>query len=263
MVWLTTRPVWVLVVGCLAVGLAVAAGSRFLALRFIPSPDREEAHAIAAALMTAFAAAFVLLTALTLANEATSLSSAQTVVSTEAADASSLAWAATNPGVATRPVQATLLAYLQATRTYEWHGSAAGSGDDRATDTALAALERTVRAEAARPGVGIPTSTELLTNLDAMTTQRRLRLAAASRSLPDFYAVLVVVTGLALIVNTSVVGTRGRRQAALVTVSLTVVIALSVALLFALATPWRGAIGVSGGPIDSVIRDLQTGYFHA
>jgi hypothetical protein len=262
MVWLTSRPVWVLVVGCLGVAMAVALGSRLLALRLIPASDREEAHAIAAALMTAFAAAFVLLTALTLANEATALSSAQTIVSTEAADASTLAWASTNPGVDTGAVQGALRTYLEATRTYEWHGNAAGSGNDAATDTALATLERTVRHQAARAAVGTPTSNELLTNLDDLTTQRRLRLAAASRSLPDFYAVLVVVTGLALIVNTSVVGTRGRRHAALVTMSLTVVIALSVALLFALATPWQGAISVSGHPIDSVLADLRSGYFH-
>jgi hypothetical protein len=263
MEWLTTRPVWVLVVGCLAIGMVVAVGSRLLALKLIPPSQREEAHSIAAALMTAFAAAFVLLTALTLANEATALASAQTIVSTEAADASSLAWASTNPGVDTGPVQTALRDYLEATRTYEWHGSAAGNGDDPATANALAALERIVRTQAARPTVGTPTSNELLTNLDAMTTQRRLRLAAASRSIPDFYAVLVVVTGLALIVNTSVVGTRGKRHAALVTMSLTVVIALSVALLFALATPWQGAIGVSGHPIDSVIADLRSGYFRA
>ena len=68
-----------------------------------PPDELGEAHAIAAALMTAFAAAFVLLTALTLANEVTSFSSAETIVSTEAADASSLAWAAKNPGVDERP----------------------------------------------------------------------------------------------------------------------------------------------------------------
>jgi hypothetical protein len=58
--------------------------------------------------MTAFAAAFVLLTALTLANEITSLSSAQTIVSTEAADASILAWSSTNHGVDTASVQPAL-----------------------------------------------------------------------------------------------------------------------------------------------------------
>jgi hypothetical protein len=237
-------------------------GARLVALALIPPSERAEAHSVAAGLMTAFAAAFVLLTALTLANEATLLSSAQTIVSTEAADASSLAWASTNPGVNTGPIQGALRNYLQATRTFEWHGSAAANGDDPATDNALAVLERIVRKQSARPIVGTSTSNELLTNLDAMTTQRRLRLAAASRSLPDFYAVLVIVTGLALIVNTSVVGIRGGKHAALVTMSLTIVIALSVALLFALATPWRGAIEVSGHPIDSVITDLNTGYFH-
>jgi hypothetical protein len=86
--------------------------------------------------------------------------------------------------------------------------------------------------------LGIPTSTELLTNLDGLTGERRLRLAAAARSLPEFYAVLVVVTGFALIVNTSVVGARGGWRAALVTTSLTLVIALSVALF--LLWPPRG-----------------------
>jgi hypothetical protein len=97
-VWLTSRPVWALVLGCVVMGLAVGVGSRILALANHPPEERTEAHAIAAALMTAFAAAFVLLTALTLANQVNSLPSAQTIVSTEAADASSLTWAATDTG---------------------------------------------------------------------------------------------------------------------------------------------------------------------
>jgi hypothetical protein len=123
-------------------------------------------------------------------------------------------------------------------------------------------LERSVRDQASRPAIAGSTSTELLTNLDALTSQRRLRLAAASHSIPDFYAVLVIVTGLALIVNTSVVSIRGGIRAAIVTLSLTIVIALSIALLFSLATPWRGAIVVSGHPIDAVIKDLNSNYFH-
>jgi hypothetical protein len=34
-----------------------------------------------------------------------------------------------------------------------------------------------------------------------------------------------------------------------------------MALLFALGTPWRGPIVVSGHPLDAVIRDLANGYF--
>jgi hypothetical protein len=262
MVWLTSRPVWVLVVGCVVIALVIGFGARLLT-RAIDPKERAEAHAIAAALMTAFAAAFVLLTALTLANEVAMLSTAQNIVSTEAADASSLAWASTDPGVSSMSIQHALANYLMAARTNEWQGHGAANGDDPATEKAVANLERTVRAQAVRSTVGIPTSSELFTNLDALTNQRRLRLAAGARTLPDFYAVLVVVTGLALIVNTSVVGARGGRSAVLVTTSLTLVIALSVALLFALATPWRGTATVSSHPIDAVIRDLHSGYFHS
>ena len=261
-VWLTSQSVWLLVVACLAIALAVAFGSRWLARAVIPPHEREAACSIAAALMTAFAAAFALLTALTLANEANALSSAQTVVSTEAADASALAWASTAPGIVSAPIQQALRQYLEATRTYEWHGQAAGNGDDPETANALATLERVVRIQAARPDVRLSSSNELLATLDALSSQRRMRLAAASRELPDFYVLTVVVTGLALIVNTSVVGMRSGLRGALVAVSLAVVIGLSVALLFALATPWRGTIEVSGQPLDSVIRDLITGYFH-
>lgn len=263
MVWLTSQSVWVLVIGCLVIAIAVALVSRQLALALLPQRDREEAHTIAAALMTAFAAAFALLTALTLANEITALSSAQTTVSTEAANAAALAWSSTNPGVEAAPLQAALRNYLVATRTFEWHGDASANGDDPQTDNALAALERSVRGQAARPEVTTPTSTELLTNMDGLTNQRRIRLADASHSIPDFYAILVVVVGLALIVNTSVVGIRGGLRSSLVTISLSIVIALSVALLFSLATPWRGTIQVSGHPIDAVIRDLNINYFRA
>jgi hypothetical protein len=262
MVWLTSQSVWLLVVGCLVVAIVVAFGSRYLALWILPTRDREEAHSIAAALMTAFAAAFALLTALTLANEVSSLSSAQTTVSTEAAAASALAWSSTNPGVQSATLQKALRSYLVATRTFEWHGAASANGDDSQTDNALAVLERTVRAQAARPEVGTATSTELLTNMDALTSQRRIRIADAGHSIPDFYAILVVVVGLALIVNTSIVGIRGGWRASLVTISLSIVIALSIALLFSLATPWRGAITVSGHPIDTVVADLNTNYFH-
>jgi hypothetical protein len=41
------------------------------------------------------------------------------------------------------------------------------------------------------------------------------------------------------------------------------VVGLSLALLFALSAPWDGPLVVSGVPIDTVVRDLQTGFFRA
>lgn len=183
--------------------------------------------------MPALGAIFALLMGLTLASEVGFLASAQGIVNSEAADASRLAWAATNAGVDSEPIQSALLGYLQAVRAREWNGSTAATGDDPATTHAIASLENAVRTQAARPALGTPASTELLASLDALTSDRRARLAAASRQLPA-----LLVGGLAAVIG------------------------LSLALLFALGTPWRGPITVSGQPIDAVVRDLNTGYFH-
>lgn len=195
--WLTAQSVWVLLVVCLGAATLVAVGCCVAVRAFIPGQDREAAHAIAAALMTAFAAAFAILAGLTLANEAGYLTSAQAIVSNEASDASRLAWAATSPGVNSSQIQTALLSYLHATRTYEWHGSSAESGEDPATDRALANLERVVRDQAALPSLGTPASSELLSSLDAVTSDRRDRLAAASRQLPGLYVITLFIIGIA------------------------------------------------------------------
>jgi hypothetical protein len=261
LVWLTSQPVGLLVGGCLAIALLVAVGSRLAMRALVPESERDGAHAVAAPLMPALGAAFSILAALTLASEAGALTSAQQIVSSEAADASRLAWASTMPGLSREPIQAALRRYLRATRTYEWHGSSAADGNDSATVRALAALERVVRGESVRPKLGTPTTTELLTALDALTSDRRARLAAASREPPSLYVITLVVSGIALIANAAALTIRTRRRVALLISGLTIVIGLSVALLFVLGTPWRGPIIVSGHPIDAVTRDLASGYF--
>jgi hypothetical protein len=150
------------------IGAAVAVASRLAAQRLVPAAERDASYAIAAPLMPALGATFAILAALTLVNEAGYLTSAQSITSNEAA-ASRLAWAATTAGVRGAPIQAALARYLLATRRFEWHGSNAGSGDDPHTRSALAALEREVRAQAVRASLGTPTSTELLAALDALT----------------------------------------------------------------------------------------------
>ncbi len=120
-----------------------------------------------------------------------------------------------------------------------------------------------MRTQAARLALGTPTSTELLASLDAVTTDRRARLAAASRELPALYVITLVVSGIALMINASVLTIRAPRRAALLVGSLSIVVGLSVALLLALGTPWRGPITVSGHPIDAIIKDLTAGYFTA
>ena len=214
MVWLTSLPAWALVVGCVGLALLAAAASRIALKAFIPLPERDSAFTIAAAIMTAIAAAFAVLMALTVANGANYLASAQGIVNSEAADASRLAWASTSAGVDSQGIQQALLAYLKATRTYEWHGPNAASGTDAATVDAIAHLEHVVRGQASRSILGTPASTELLSSVDAMTSDRRARLAVASHELPGLYVGTLALTGLALIVNAEVIALRGNRRTA-------------------------------------------------
>jgi hypothetical protein len=72
----------------------------------------------------------------------------------------------------------------------------------------------------------------------------------------------MVLTGAALIVNATALTLRSGWRSVLLAGGLSAVIGLNLALLFALGTPWRGTITVSGQPIDAVVRDLNIGYFH-
>ena len=261
--WLTSLPLGVLIGGCLVIAVLIATASRLAVRAFLPESQHDAAHSIAAPLMSALGAGFAILAALTLANEASALTEAESIVSTEAADVSRLAWAATTPGVEAGLVHAALLRYLEATRANEWHGPEAATGIDPATASAVADLERAVRVQAVRPGLGTPVSTELLSSVDAVTTDRRARLASAAKQLPGLYVITLLISGVVLIANAGVLTVRAARRGALVISGLTIVIGLSVALILVLENPWEGSIVVSGYPFDSVINDLVHGYFHS
>jgi hypothetical protein len=261
--WLASLPAGVLVAGGLGFALLLAFIARLAVRALVPAGEREIASTIAGPLISAFGATFALLMALSLASEASFLTSSNGIVSNEAADASRLAWASTSPGVNSALIHSALLGYLHATRAYEWHGSNATQGNDAATANALAKLEIAVRTQAARPALGTPTSSELLASLDALNNDRRARLAAASHELPVLYLLILIISGVALIVNAAALTLRGGPRSVFLLGSLAAVIGLSLALLFAIGTPWRGPIIVSGQPIDNVVRDLNTGYFHS
>jgi hypothetical protein len=261
--WITSLPAGVLVAGCLAAAVAVALLSRLAVRAVIAIDERDQVHAIAAPLMPALGATFAVLMALTLASEATHLRSAEDIASTEGAQGARLAWAATSDGVDTRAVQTALTRYLRASRTHEWTRGTGSEDEDPTTARALARLERTVRAEAASTTLGTPTSTELLSALDALTVARRDRLAAATSDIPALYVVTLVASGAALIVNAGALTCRSSARTSLLVMGLAGVVGLSLALLFALSAPWDGPLVVSGVPIDTVVRDLQTGFFRA
>jgi hypothetical protein len=258
--WLTSLPLVLLVVGCLAGAVLIAFGARLAIRALVPAGEYDQVQSVASPLMPALGAVFGVLIALTLAGEAGYLKAARDIVADEASAASRLAWAATSPGVRSEPIHDALRRYLEATRAHEWRGAGAADGDPRVA-ASIATLERVVRAEAARVELGTPASTELLVSLDALTGSRRQRVAAAGRHIPVLYVATLIVGGVALVANAGALGVRSSVRMSLLVVSLAVVVGLSLALLFALGAPWRGPLIVSGRPIDAVVGDLQTGVF--
>src|SRR5690242_19404473 len=171
MTWFAGLSTGVLVVGWLTFALVVAAVSRVAFRVIVPAAEHDHVASIAAPLMPALGATFAVLMALTLSSEAAYLRSAQDIVSLEAAAAARLAWASTTPGVHTEPIQSALDEYVTTTRAREWHGTGATEGDDPEAAQALARLERVVRAEVARTDLPSPTTTDLLTALDSLSTE--------------------------------------------------------------------------------------------
>ena len=113
---LATLATWVVVLVWLTVGALFAVGARLAFGRFLTADERRAAVSVAGPLMPALGAAFALLSALSLAGEATRLLAAEENVSQESAASARLAWAATNPGIEPQPIQQELLDYLVSTR---------------------------------------------------------------------------------------------------------------------------------------------------
>ena len=110
--------------------------------------------------------------------------------------------------------------------------------------------------------MGSPAGTELLASLDGVTSSRRARIAAASRELPALYVVTLVASGVALIVNAGALFFRSSLRTSLLIAGIASVVGLSLALLFALSTPWNGPFIVSGHPLDAIVGDLKSGFFY-
>ncbi|MEU1518813.1 hypothetical protein ABZ490_42890 [Streptomyces sp. NPDC005811] len=261
MTWLTSLPAVVLVVGGLFLALLLTAVARIGVRVLVPAGEQDQVAKIATPLMSSLGAAFAIFAALSLASEAGYVRAAEALVSDEAAAASRLAWAATSPRVHSEPIHTALLDYLRTTRAKEWRGAAAANGDDPATARTIARLERSVRAEAARPEVGTTTGTELVVSLDGVTSGRRARIAAAGRDVPVLYVVTLAVSGLALIVNSGALVFRTGLRTSLLVAGVSCVVGLSLALLFALSASWSGPFVVSGHPLDAVVTDLRSGFF--
>ena len=86
---------------------------------------------------------------------------------------------------------------------------------------------------------------------------RRSRINAASSPLPKLLLVVIAVTSLALIAAVSALDTQHRRWHTVITVALTLIVSLNLALVISLNRPFDGAAKVSDEPLREGLAASQ------
>ena len=252
-------PGW-LVVGLGLLGCSgVAFATRWLAEQRSDAARRARMATVAGPLTPAFAALFSVMVAFTVVSEAQHLRQVQSLANDEAAAASRLAWAATAAGPARASVQDALAAYLDAVVAVDWGDrDEAGSTPVRLA-RAVQALETETRT-AAR-GLTSAETAEMLGALDAVSTIRRQLVAESSRTLPGPYLLVLVLTGLALVVNVSVLTLAAGRRALWLIPGIVLVVVAALSLLVGITAPLAGPLRLSPDAIGRVALDLRDGFF--
>lgn len=240
----------------------VALATRVILVRVVPEEMKDHCVAVAGPLMPALGALFAIAAAFTISTEWNALREAQDQVAREAASAARLAWASTTPGVDGQQTRALTADYLQATVDQEWSDISTTSGERGGQAfAALTRLQQHVRRQVADGTLPAPVATESLAGLDDLTTARRIRVASASHEIPPVLLYLLVVSGVALIVDAEVLTLRHRRGLGFMATGLVVVTAMTVALILAISAPFHGELRASHAPLDQMIDDLHGGRF--
>jgi hypothetical protein len=257
--WLIDEPTVVVLLVLSALFGMVVLVAMLIARRLPTHPT----HSVAAPLMPALGAAFGVLVAITIANEAVNYRAAQDGVVAEAATGARLAWASTNKAIDTTAVQDALLAYVDATRVDGWAALGRGQSGSAVARDRLADLQRLVHQQAAVTGLGSAQASELLTSVDDLSRLRRTRIDVAGRGLDNLYLFVILLSGAALIVNAILLTVGQRRVLVAVPAGLVLVVVAAVSLAVGLGAPFRGGLEVSRAPLTTLAADLRTGYFSA
>ena len=97
--------------------------------------------------------------------------------------------------------------------------------------------------------------------LDALAIARRDRLASQSSQLPTLFVIALSLAGFAVIANGAVM-TASRPKTGRLIILLTAVVAVDVALVIMLWTPFGGSLQISDQPVLQVISELRSGLFN-
>ncbi len=257
MTWLSSLPGWVIVVGSLLFFGAVALVVKPLAQRALGNDDPGNHHDVAGGLMPGICAIFGIIASLTMIQQLGDWNHAQATVNAEATAAARLA--ASVNGAPASVVEEPLVAFLTAERKYDWE-TGLNKPPPPVVRATLHRLETNSRRLALAPQTTPQAGSEILGALDAVTIARRDRLDSQSSHLPVLFVVALFLAGLAVVVNGAAM-TVQRPKTGRLMVLLTAVVAVDVALVIILWTPFSGPLPISDQPTLQVISELRSGMF--
>ena len=256
--WLAERSTWELFAIFLA-WFTVWTVIAFLGLDAIVASERQaDLSAVAGSMMGAVGGLFAFLTGFVIASEWTQHRDAAHTVGMEADSCVRLAWASAAPMCDGVAIRTDLAAYLRSALTDEWPRLATGAFSAPATHDRMTALQYRVRAIAADREVAPTVAGDLTSAADAISVNRADRCNVARHDLPPPLFALTFVAGIVLVLTTVALALRLEQADAIVLGGIVVTIALDLALLVAISAPFTGSIGVTPGPLEHVLHDLET-----
>jgi hypothetical protein len=254
--WLAGRPSAALF-GMFLAWFAVWTTAAYLLLdAVIASKDQGELGIIAGSLMGALGALFAFLTAFVITIEWGQHRETEHTVGMEADACVRLAWISHSPGCDGAAIRRDLAAYLRSVLNEEWSALRDGGGCE-ATHDRMSELQYRVRGIAAQPDVPASVSNDLTTAADAITITRSERLNAAARDLPTPLFLLAFLSGVALALNAIVLALHLRHAYSFAIGGIVALIPLDLALLLAIAMPFKGDLRVEGHSLVRVLDNLK------
>lgn len=262
MLWLTSLPTWVVFGGTLVFMGSIAAIAHHLMITRISAERRVGMAKTATVYITELGTLFAILTGFLISSEYSIYRQAQTSIAQETSAGTNLAYSTRPlPAVDVSQIQAREALYLDSIEREDWAALAKGRLPAGETFGTMRDLQGDAYRLTARAYAPASTEWELRQAVDDLIARRKERLAIGTLTLPGLMFLLSVAAGLALVINAVMVSLREGRYAALVAVTIVVIVALDLALIVSLSAPFRGGFVVSRAPLESLRIELQQGRY--
>jgi len=223
----------------------------------VSGTDQQDLAALATALMTAFGALFAFLTAFVITIEWNQRRDAEHNVGLEADACVRLAWASQFDPANGSAILAALQGYLRSVLDEEWPILARGEGGSSRTHDELGNVQQVVRRIASDPNRPPAVGSDLTAAINEIVVTRADRINQASHDLPTPLFLLAFLSGVLLTLNAISVSLRFEPGFLALIGGLVMIVALDLALLVAMGSPFSGGLRVGQRPLRHVLDDLE------